>query len=324
MPFKDKTAIVFGGTGFIGRQVVRELARLNYRVKVASRVPERAYFLRPCGVVGQIVPVQCNASDYESVASVIRGCDLVVNCIGVLFEKQKGDFKRAHVDIPGNISKACAALNAGRFVHISALGIDICESHYAQTKREGEKAIQENFQLATILRPSVVFGPEDKFFNMFAELARYLPAFPLIGGGKTRFQPVFVGDVADAVIAGLTLPDKVGKSPRGKTYELGGPEVIDFKGIYKKLFHYTCRKRLLVPVPWGIAKIQGAVLGVLPEPLLTVDQVRSLKHDVVVSSEALTFDDLGITAKDMDTVLPTYLERYCPGGHFHESRSSES
>lgn len=309
---KNKTACIFGGTGFIGRQIVRELAKRGVTIKVATRVPERAYFLRPAGVVGQVVPVQCDYNDADSIKNAVQGCDYVVNCIGLLFEKKGAQtFEHAHVDVPVRIASACAKNDVQAFVHISALGIEDSSSKYAKTKLEGERAVLANFPKAAILRPSVVFGEGDDFFNKFAEMARFIPVLPLIGGGETKFQPVFVGDVADAAIKCLE-----NRATQGQVYQLGGPEQANFKEIYERLFEYTGRKRLLMTLPYPIAKMQAGLLNLLPVPPLTPDQVESLKSDSVVTDGAAGFADLGIKPTAMDVVLPHYLETYRPGGRY--------
>lgn len=323
MSATDKIATVFGGTGFVGRQIVRELAAKGYRVKVATRVPEHAYFLKPYGNVGQIVPFACNYGESTSIAQAVKGAQVVVNCIGILYEKgKKRTFQKIHVDVPATIAKACTEGSIERFVHISALGCDTGASKYAQSKLEGEKAVFSNFPAATILRPSVIFGEDDDFFNMFAELSRYLPALPLIGGGKTRFQPVYVGDVADAVMAAVSGVHTGKNAPEGKIYALGGPEVLTFKEIYERMFRYTGRKRCLVSLPYGLAKIEASFLSILPKPLLTPDQVESLKTDNVVSDNAPGFEALGITPRCLDLILPRYLEHYRAGGHFGAERQA--
>lgn len=316
-----KTATVFGGTGFIGAQIVRELARQDYTVKIATRTPESAYFLRPCGVVGQIVPLYCDYSDRKSIENAVSGSDVVINCIGLLYEKKKGAFEKAHIEIPKDIAKACAKHDTKRFVHISSLGVH-SRSQYGKTKLEGEKAVHKAFPKATILRPSVVFGPEDEFFNMFAEMARYLPALPLIGGGKTKFQPVYVGDVADCVMSAITIQDIREDSPCGKIYELGGPEVVTFRDIYEILFKYTGRRRALITLPWGLAKLQSRFMAILPKPPLTPDQVESLKDDNIVTEDALTMENLGVTPTGMAQILPAYLSYFRPGGKFAEKKSA--
>ena len=310
-----KQACVFGGTGFIGRQIVRVLAREGYTIKVASRAPERAYFLRTAGNVGQVVPFACNYSDDAAIREAVKGCELVVNCVGILFEKGKNSFTKIHTELPRSIAKACAVEKVSRFVHISALGCDRAHSKYAKSKQNGEMAIYENFPRATILRPSVVFGVEDSFFNMFAKLSIVLPVLPLIGGGETRLQPVYVGDVADAV--GRVARDE---GTAGKIYELGGPETLSFRDIYLRLFRETGRKKMLISLPWPIATLQGKIMGLLPKPPLTSDQVETLKTDNVVSGELPTLADLGIAATGMDVVLPTYLSRYRPGGRFGDKK----
>lgn len=318
MSINNKTATVFGGTGFIGRQIVRELARRGITVKIATRVPERAYFLRTAGTVGQIVPLLCDYSSEESITAAVAGSDYVVNCIGILYERRGSKFKKAHTQIPFMIAKACAKTGVKRLVHISIPNIEKDTSRYAKTKLEGEKAVQKEFPGASILRPSIVFGPDDDFFNKFAGLIRIMPALPLIGGGKTKFQPVYVGDVADAAIACL-----MGSEERcGKVYELGGPEILSFREIYELLFSYTGKRRALISIPFWVAKIQAFFMEMLPCPLLTRDQVESLKTDYTVSPEALKLEDLGIRATAMELVLPRYLERFRDGGRFADLKKA--
>lgn len=306
----QKTAVIFGGTGFIGRHVVRELAARGVLVKVATRVPERAYFLKTSGDVGQIVPVVCDYGDYDGLANLVQGADYVVNCVGILFEKRKGDFTRVHAEFAESIAAACAVAGVGRFVHISALGVDESTSKYAASKLDGERRVAEAYKGAVILRPSIVFGEDDNFFNQFARLAAVLPVLPLIGGGKTKFQPVFVGDVADAIMRGLTDASTNG------VYQLGGPEIVTFEQVYERLFAYTGRKRCLVSLPFGVAKIQAIFLSLLPTPLLTRDQVESLKTDSIVAKNAAGLADLGIEATALDMILPQYLGQYKVGGRF--------
>lgn len=312
----QKTAVIFGGTGFVGRHIVRDMAAKGWRIKIATRVPESAYYLKPAGDVGQIVPVTCDYSDYNAVTNLIKGADYVINCIGILFEKRKDNFTRVHSDLPESIATACAVEKVSRFVHISALGIDQSSSKYAASKREGETRILKAFPNATILRPSVIFGEDDNFFNQFAQLAAFLPALPLIGGGHTKFQPVYVGDIAEAVLQALTLPVANGNSPQGQIYECGGPDILTFREIYEKLFSYTNQKRCLISLPFGIAKIQASFLSLLPTPLLTRDQVESLKTDNIVSPKAKTLADLNVPQTPLDSILPTYLSQYKPGGRF--------
>lgn len=310
-----KMACVFGGTGFIGRQIVRELAKAGYTVKVATRAPEKAYFLKPYGNVGQIVPFLCRSGDDTTIRAAVQGCEVVVNCVGILFEKGKSSFTKIHTEWPRSIAKACTAEKVGRLIHISALGCEESASKYGKSKLNGELAVQENFARATIFRPSVVFGVEDDFFNMFGKLAAVLPALPLIGGGHTKFQPVYVGDIADAVMKAIADPES-----EGKIYELGGPDILSFRQIYERLFAETGRKRILVSLPWGVAKLQGCIMGLLPKPPLTADQVESLKTDNIVSNGAKTLNDLSITPTSLDIVLPTYLARFKPGGRFGDKK----
>lgn len=307
-----KIATVFGGTGFIGRHIVQRLTRAGYAVKIATRVPERAYFLKPYGAVGQIVPFVCDYAEPASIAAAVQGADIVVNCIGVLYERRKGGFERAHVAIPQMIAQACAQGGVHAFVHVSALGCDKSSSRYGVSKKKGEEAVLEAFPAAAILRPSVIFGPEDRFFNMFAQMAQILPFLPLIGGGKTKFQPVYVGDVADAVMAAAAREDA-----RGKIFDLGGPEILDFRGIYERLFACTGQRRVLMALPFFVAKIQAFFLQMLPgAPLLTPDQVQSLKTDSVVDPLMPELADLGLMPTGMSLILPTYLEYCRPGGRF--------
>jgi NADH dehydrogenase len=310
-------ACIFGGTGFIGRQVVRELSAKGYRLKIASRVPERAYELKTCGTVGQIVPVFCDYTP-QSVAQAVQGCDLVVNCVGILFERgRRNRFQNIHAELPGLIAKTCDESGVKRYIHLSALGVDRAHSKYAQSKIAGEQAAQKAFPGVTILRPSIVFGAGDGFFNLFARLSLFMPALPLIGGGHTRFQPVFVGDVADAVVKASAYPECA-----GHIYELGGPDIYTFRELYDLMFRHTGRPRPLISLPWGIAKIQGTLMGLLPRPLLTADQVETLKTDNVVSSGALTLRDLGIESTALSTILPTYLSRFRPGGRFGDKKAA--
>lgn len=317
MTQRYKSATVFGGTGFVGRQIVRELAAQGYTVKVATRVPERAYFLRPCGNVGQVVPYACNYHDPSSVEKAVQGSGVVVNCIGILYEKGKGTFKSAHMEIPERIAQACKTQGVKRFVHVSSLSAGRCNSRYAKTKHAGEEAIKKLYPDVSIVRPSVIFGEDDSFFNMFASMLGFVPVLPLIGGGRTRLQPVFVGDVADAVMACISRNDC-----SGRIYELGGPDVMNFRKIYELVFKYTGKSKLLVPLPFGLAKIEAFFLSLLPKPLLTPDQVESLKTDNIVSKSALKLEDLGIHPVAMSLVLPTYLDRYRVGGRFAEKHAA--
>jgi NADH dehydrogenase len=308
-----KTVTVFGGSGFIGRYVVARLADRGWTVRVAVRNPRRAMFLKPLGNVGQIVPIRTRLQSEEEVAAAVGGVDAVVNLVGILAPSGKQTFEAVQAQGAALIAKACAAEGIEAFVHVSAIGADPdSASDYARTKGLGERAVREALSTATILRPSIVFGPEDGFFNRFAAMARLSPALPLIGGGHTKFQPVYVGDVADAAVVALDS-----EAARGKTYELGGPHVYSFKRLMQILLKTIRRKRLLVPIPWAIAYAQGSVLQLLPDPPLTRDQVKLLESDNVVSEGALTLGDLGIDQPhSVEVIVPTYLDRYRPGGRF--------
>lgn len=312
----NKTVCVFGGTGFIGRHIVRALCAEGWRVKIASRAPESAFELKVSGSVGQVVAVPCDYSD-EQIASCVANCDAVVNLVGILFEKKKNSFEKIHVEQPQNIARACAANNVARFIHVSALGVDDTDSRYARSKKRGEDMVRRFYPAATILRPSAVFGAEDDFFNRFARMAKLSPFLPAIGGGKTKLQPVFVGDVAGAVMAALA-----DNNTAGRTYELGGPEVLNFKEVYQRLFAHTRQPRCLLPLPFGVARVIGKILGILPVPPLTADQVDTLRADNVVSAGALTLKDLGIAPTALDAVLPSYLNQYRPGGRFADKKTA--
>ncbi len=298
---EGKTAIVFGGTGFVGAHVVEKLAREGASVRIASRTPKSAYYLRPCGLPGQVESFFCDYTA-RSLNDALKRADYVVNCVGAIYETRKTTFEKTHVELPARIAKACAKQGVQHFVHISALAVDTAQSVYAKTKLAGERRILSAFPEAVILRPSVIFGPKDSFFNMFSALSRFLPVFPLIGGGKTKFQPVYAGDVARAVIE--SFKDLKAK---GQVYELGGPEILSFKEIYERLFKYTGRKTVLCPLPWWVAKSQAFFMEFMPTPLLTRDQVESLKTANIVGKGARSFDDLGIHPTALAAVLPRYL-----------------
>lgn len=313
----QKTAIIFGGTGFIGRILVKALAKQNYRIVLPTRHVRSAYASKLCGKTGQITPVSCNFSE-ESIQNVVtENADLVVNLIGILYEKRKGDFKRVHHDIAKNIAKACATKKAKKLIHISALGIDQSTSKYAKTKLAGENAAKEAYPKLTILRPSVIFGADDGVFNRPAQLSILLPFLPLIGGGKTKFQPVYVGNVVDAILACANQ-----SSTDGKIYELGGEDIITFRGLYEKMFTYTKRPRKLFSLPSCFAKMGAFFFEFFPNPVLTRDQVTSLKYDSIVSEEALGLKELGICPTSMDLILPQYLSRFQPGGDFGEQKNA--
>ena len=308
---------IFGGSGFVGRHAVRALARAGWRIKVATRHPARGFFLRPLGSVGQIDFVKCDVGDAASVAQAIAGAQAVVNLTGILFEKGQ-TFEDVQADGAAHIAQAAAAAGVRALVHVSAIGADLeSDSTYAVTKAQGEQAVREAFPGAVILRPSIIFGPEDGFFNKFAGMARFLPALPLIGGGHTRFQPIFVGDVAQAVLVALSRQD-------GRTYELGGPTTYSFKELLQLILRETGRNRALIPMPFALASLKAAFLQLLPNPLLTMDQVRLLKKDNVVSPTATGLSDLGITPTSVEAVIPSYLWRYRAKGEYADQARRET
>ena len=311
----DALVTVYGGSGFLGRHVVRALARAGYRIRVAVRRPELAGFLQPLGKVGQIHAVQANLRYPNSVAAAMRDADAAVNLVGILFERGRQRFDAVQAAGAETVARAAAAQGAA-LVHVSALGADAqSPSLYARSKAAGEERARAAAPQAVILRPSVVFGPEDDFLNKFAAIARISPALPLIGGGHTRFQPVFAGDVALAVRAALD-----GRARAGATYELGGPEVKTFKELMQLVLTTTGRARLLVPVPFWAAKLKATFLQLMPKPLLTPDQVELLHADSVVSdaatSEGRTLAALGVDPVAMASVVPSYLWRYRAAGQF--------
>src|SRR6266446_1002859 len=301
---------VFGGSGFLGRHVVHALAKLGYRIRVAVRRPELAGFLQPLGQVGQIHAVQANVRHAASVEVAARDADVVINLVGILFERGRQKFDAVQAFGAEAVALAAAAFGA-RMVHVSAIGADEhAPSHYARSKAAGERLVLAAVPSAVILRPSVLFGPEDDFFNKFAAIARFSPALPLVGGGHTRFQPVFAGDVANAVVAAIE-----GRAKDGEVYELGGPEVRSFKELMQFMLATIERRRLLVPVPFALATFQAAFLQLLPKPLLTPDQVELLRGDVIVSDKAKR-EGRGIDPVAMAAIVPSYLWRFRKTGQF--------
>ena len=318
---------VFGASGFLGRHLIRRLAAKGVVVRAAVRDPIGAAFLKPMGNLGQIVPMAADLRDEASIRAAVDGADAVFNLVGILYERGWQSFSAIHVEGARRIAAAAAAAGAEKLIHVSALGADAASpSAYARSKAAGERAVRAAFPKAVILRPSVVFGPEDDFFNRFAALARLLPALPvfcepqigegvprlnLFGRGGTHMQPVYVGDVADAMIAALDRDDAA-----GKTYELGGPRVYSFKELMELVLQATNRKRCLLPLPFIAADVQGAVLGLLPKPPLTADQAKLLRADNVVQPGAHTLADLGVAPTSVEVILPTYMDRYRVRGRF--------
>jgi uncharacterized protein YbjT (DUF2867 family) len=313
---KGDIVTVFGGSGFVGRYVVRALARRGYRVRAAVRRPDLAGHLQPLGAVGQIHAVQANVRNRQSIERALVGAAAVVNLVGILHETGRQRFDTVQAAGAGAVAEAAAVAGIGRMVQMSAIGADPdSPSHYARSKAIGERLVLEAIPQAVILRPSIVFGPEDDFFNRFAAMARLSPALPLIGGGHTRYQPVYVADVAEAAARAVE-----GEARPGAVYELGGPDIRTFRELMEFILAEIDRKRPLVPVPFGLARLKAQVLQLLPKPLLTVDQVRLLEHDNIVSPAAIadgrTLAGLGIAPTAMETIVPTYLGRYRRSGQF--------
>jgi NADH dehydrogenase len=318
----EQVVTVFGASGFLGRHAVRALAKggFGYRIRACSRHPNAATYLQPMGHVGQIQLLRTDVLNAHEVARAVANSAAVVNLVGILYPSGGQSFHAVHVDAPTLIARAAREAGVPTLIHISTPGISRdSESAYARTKAEGEIALRREFPEATILRPSLVFGPEDKFFNKFANLARFMPALPLIGGGHTRFQPVSVSDVAAAIAA--CVDDA---HTRGKTFELGGPNVYSFKEMLQLILRETGRRRLLLPLPFGLARLAGFGLQFLPGRLLTPDQVTFLKGENVVAPDALTLQDLGIQPESLEAVLPSYLWRFRKKGQFENSATERA
>jgi len=314
---------IFGGSGFVGRHTVRALAKDGFRIRAASRRPDLAGYLQPMGNVGQIQPVQANLRYPDSVRRAVEGAETVINSVGILAGTGRQTFKAVHAEGARVVAKAAREAGAKRFVHVSAIGASASSpARYALSKAAGEAAVLEEFPGAIIIRPSIVFGPEDEFFNRFAAMARVSPLLPLIGGGRTRFQPIFVGDLAAAIahaVEGAAMP--------GTIYEVGGPEVLSFRDLLERTLVYSGRERGFVSLPFWLAKLQALLTWPLPNSLrpLTVDQVRLLQSDNVVSPQAIkdgrTLAALGVqTAQSIGSVVPGYLERFMPKGQFSHYR----
>ena len=311
--------LIVGGTGFIGRYVVKRLAARGTVIAVVSRNADAAGFLRPLGDVGQIALINAGLGNERRLRALLEeGMDAVICCAGVLYSRGRQTFAEVHHEGPARLARLATASGVKRFVHVSALGADAASpSAYGRSKAAGEAAVRAAFPEAVIFRPSVVFGPEDDFFNRFASLARYSPVLPLIGGGLTRFQPVYVGDVADAVAAALDRHDAA-----GRIFELGGPLVYSFRELMERLLREIDRRRALVSVPFPLARLMAFFLEWLPSPPLTRDQVRLLEQDNVVESGAPDLGTLGVTPTSLDLVLPTYIDRFRRGGRFGSARAA--
>ncbi|TQS70297.1 complex I NDUFA9 subunit family protein [Rhodobacteraceae bacterium] len=319
----SKLVTIYGGSGFVGRYIARRLAKDGWRIRIAVRRPNEALFTRPYGAVGQVEPVFCNIRDDASVREVMQGADAVVNCVGILNAKGKNGFDAIQAEGAGRIARIAKENNVRTFVHLSALGADEnAASAYARSKAEGEKQILSAFADAMILRPSVLFGTEDGFFNKFASMSRFTPILP-VTGGQTKFQPVWVDDVAQAAVMGV----------EGKAhgiYELGGPDVADFRTLMQRMLEIVSRKRIIFNMPFGLAALMGGLFdglqkvtgGLFTNTLLTRDQVKNLRHDNIVSDGAKTFADLGINPTAMETIMQEYLWRFRPRGQYEDIQAS--
>ena len=319
-----KLVTIFGGSGFIGRYIAHRMAKQGWRVRVAVRRPNEAIFVKTYGVVGQVEPILCNIRDDASVEEALNGADAVVNCVGILIEDKKNTFAAVQHSGAERIGRLSAKLGVKSLVHISAIGADENSSSiYSLTKAKGENAIVSNFPNAVILRPSIVFGQEDQFFNRFAKMATMAPVLPLIGA-DTRFQPVFVDDVAKAAEAAL-----LGSVPKG-IYELGGPEIKNFRELMVVMLKIIKRRRLIINTPRLIAKLmafslstlQMLTLGLFKNSIITSDQIENLGIDNIVSEKAKGFETLNIDPLDMGPILPEYLWRYRPSGQYDAIKDS--
>ncbi|MBQ0748862.1 MAG: complex I NDUFA9 subunit family protein [Roseovarius sp.] len=319
----SKLVTIYGGSGFVGRYIARRMAQAGWRVRVAVRRPNEAMHVKPYGVVGQVEPVFCNIRDDASVRAVMQGADAVVNCVGTFDRKGKNSFDAVQDKGANRIARIAAEEGVTHLVHLSAIGADATsDSHYARSKAAGEAGILKHFPNAVILRPSVIFGPEDQFFNRFAGMTRFGPVLPLVGA-DTRFQPVYVDDVAQAAVMGA-----MGRAAPG-IYELGGPEAVSFRGLMQQMLQVIRRRRLIANIPFGVAAlmagamelVQTLTLGLVP-PQITRDQVRSLRRDNVVADGAKGFDALGITPVAIGAVLPDYLWRFRPAGQYAAIKES--
>jgi len=302
----QKTVAIFGGSGFLGRYLARELLEKGYAVNIISRTPHRASEIATAGAVGQTAFTVGNIRNEDSIRKSISGAHCVINLTGILFERGKQRFPAIHAQAAERIAKLAKETGVKNLVHVSSLGVDrATKSLYARTKITGEKAVMAAFPKATIIRPSTFFGPEDKFFNMFASLLRFSPFMPLIGGGITKFQPVYVVDVAKAIVE--TLENETSK---GKIYEFGGPKIYSFKQLLEFIMEKTGHKRMFIPIPFSVAKVHAAFMELFPVPLVTRDQVTMLKTDNVVRETENTILALGIKPKSIEEIVPGYLERY--------------
>jgi NADH dehydrogenase len=311
MQNNQKIIGIFGAGGFLGKHLMRQLTKLDYRATAATRNPYLKGYLKPLGNPGQIELFKTNIFNPEDVKQVLKNCDLAINLVGILYETRKQKFNQIHAQFPNLLSELCNELGVKKLVHVSALGVkEGHPSQYMQSKLQGEKNIQNTFKQSVILRPGIMFGPEDKFFNTFATLAQFSPALPLIGGGKTVFEPIYVGDVAQSIVKSLEL-----NNLKPSIYELGGAN-YSFKELMQILLSEINKKRFLIPIPWGMAKFQSYFLQMLPTPLLTPDQVTMLRYDNVMSGEYKTLKNLKIKSTTIQSILPKYIYRFRTGGQF--------
>ncbi len=307
---QGKRVTIFGGSGFVGRTLVQKLAALGAVIRVGVRHPEKALFLKPMGDVGQITPLKVNVLNLKEVENLCEGADIVINLIGILYEKRRWTFEAVHVEAAQNIAKAAKKAGVKRLLHMSALGADLkSASKYAQTKAKGEQAVLKAFPTVTLFRPSVIFGPDDAFLNRFATMALLSPVLPSFGKGETKFQPVYVGDVADAFLAALEDSRSL-----GTTYELTGPDTFTFDEIMEVVQEYTKRKKFLLHLPYSLGKLIGCLLEWLPTPPLTRDQVFLLEKDNIKDKHSKGFKELGLVPTPIRAIAPGYLERFQP--HF--------
>ena len=309
---KQKIATIFGATGFIGRHLIRRLTEKDFRIIVATRSPYLHGYLRPLGDPGQIDLEKVNLFDEKTLRVLLENSNVVINLVGILYETRKQKFENIHSKFPELLSRLCNEYGIEKFIHLSALGInENVKSEYIRTKLQGEKNILNNFDKSIILRPSIIFGPEDNFFNQFALLSQFLPFLPLIGGGQTKFQPIYVGDVAKAIVAILQKEEI-----DNKIFELGGTEIFTFQELMNILLKQIKKRRFLIPVPFSIAKFGARILQMFPKPLITTDQIEILKQDNVVDSNYATLKDLNISPKTIESILPKYIYRFREGGEF--------
>jgi uncharacterized protein YbjT (DUF2867 family) len=302
---------VFGASGFVGRHTLQRLAKTGATIRVPTRNPEKAMRLRPMGDVGQIVPIPCSVRNDAAVASAIGSSDVVINLIGILYEKRRDTFQSVHVEVAARIARLAKEQGAQRLIHMSALGADAnALSAYARSKAAGEQAVTTFYPGAILMRPSIIFGAEDNFFNRFASLARFSPILPLIGGGHSKFQPVYVGDVADAICKAVDQHDGV-----AQIVELGGPQIYSFRQLMELILAETGRRRYLMSVPWPLAMLEAFFLEKMPNPLLTRDQVVSLRTDNILHNDTMaTLRTFGIDPTPLKIILPTYMDRYRGAG----------